>query len=165
MRPYCIDMLKALYYCHKVVNVIHRDIKPDNIMINHNDEAVLIDFGVSALVDNNEDLYFDSNMGSYMYFSPEMFNISQEKVHGEKSDIWALGITFYYLLAGEYPWKGAKNPLALKELVLNQDIDFSIIKDALARDIISQILQKDPEKRASLYQLSKHPWVTQNGDV
>lgn len=44
-------MTKALYYCHKVIGVIHRDIKPDNIMINHNDQAVLIDFGVSALVE------------------------------------------------------------------------------------------------------------------
>ena len=42
-------MLKALYYCHNTIKVIHRDIKPDNIMINHYDEAVLIDFGVSAL--------------------------------------------------------------------------------------------------------------------
>jgi len=51
VRLYMIDMLKALHYCHKVIKVIHRDIKPDNIMINHNKEAVLIDFGVSALVD------------------------------------------------------------------------------------------------------------------
>ena len=51
IRYYFIDMLKALYYCHKVIKVIHRDIKPDNIMINHNNEAVLIDFGVSAIVD------------------------------------------------------------------------------------------------------------------
>jgi serine/threonine protein kinase len=51
-RLYLIDLLKALYYCHNTVKVIHRDIKPDNIMINHNNEAVLIDFGVSALVEN-----------------------------------------------------------------------------------------------------------------
>jgi serine/threonine protein kinase len=52
MRFYFIDMLKALHYCHVVAKVIHRDIKPDNIMLNHNDEAVLIDFGVSEIVDN-----------------------------------------------------------------------------------------------------------------
>ena len=52
MRLYFIDILKALHYCHNTIKVIHRDIKPENIMINHNQEAVLIDFGVSALVDN-----------------------------------------------------------------------------------------------------------------
>ena len=48
-------MLKALHYCHNVTKVIHRDIKPENIMINHNEEAVLIDFGVSFMVDQQED--------------------------------------------------------------------------------------------------------------
>jgi serine/threonine protein kinase len=55
-RLYFIDMLKALHYCHEVAKVVHRDIKPDNIMLNHNDEAVLIDFGVSEIVDKPEDL-------------------------------------------------------------------------------------------------------------
>ena len=50
-----IDMLKALNYCHRIIKVIHRDIKPENIMINHNNEAVLIDFGVSALLNDRED--------------------------------------------------------------------------------------------------------------
>lgn len=50
-RLYFIYMLKALHYCHKIVNVIHRDIKPDNIMLNHNNNAVLIDFGVSCIVE------------------------------------------------------------------------------------------------------------------
>jgi serine/threonine protein kinase len=53
-RLFLIDMLKALHYCHKVVKLIHRDIKPDNIMINHNSEAVLIDFGVSGLLEDKE---------------------------------------------------------------------------------------------------------------
>ena len=66
-------MLHALYYCHKVIKVIHRDIKPDNIMINHNKEAVLIDFGVSVVVEQQEDDELKSNMGSYMFFAPEMF--------------------------------------------------------------------------------------------
>jgi len=55
LRIYFCDMLKALHYCHNVIKLIHRDIKPENIMINHNEEAVLIDFGVSFLVDQQED--------------------------------------------------------------------------------------------------------------
>ena len=105
MQPYFIDMLKALYYCHQIAHVIHRDIKPDNIMLNHNDEAILIDFGVSS----QDAELIESNMGTYMLFSPEMFG--KDKVLGEKSDIWALGMTFYYLIVGYYPWKDAKNPL------------------------------------------------------
>ena len=69
-------MLKALYYCHKVVKVIHRDIKPDNIMINHNNDAVLIDFGVSALIDQTEDDCMNQNMGTYLFYAPEMFERS-----------------------------------------------------------------------------------------
>jgi serine/threonine protein kinase len=54
-------------------------------------------------------------MGSYIFYAPEMFNMGGGvKVHGVKTDLWALGITFYYLLTGEYPWKGAKHPLQLK---------------------------------------------------
>ena len=66
-------MLKALHYCHKVVKVIHRDIKPENIMINHNQEAVLIDFGmsISNLEGNDQSKILG---GSLLYFAPELLN-------------------------------------------------------------------------------------------
>lgn len=54
-RLYFHDMLKAMYYCHRVVGVVHKDIKPDNIVIGDNHEAVLIDFGVSAMYDKEND--------------------------------------------------------------------------------------------------------------
>lgn len=74
VRMYLIDIMRALYYCHKVIKVIHRDIKPDNIMVNHNEEAVLIDFGVSALVDTQDDDTLNTVTGTQYYYSPEMFN-------------------------------------------------------------------------------------------
>ena len=64
-RLFLIDMLKALYYCHNVVKIIHRDIKPDNIMINHNNEAVLIDFGVSALLEDKKDDPSKQTVGTF----------------------------------------------------------------------------------------------------
>lgn len=93
----------------------------------------------------------DKNMGSYMFFAPEMFNMAKgAKVHGEKTDMWALGITFYYLLTGDYPWKVAANPLHLKEMVCNDNIDFTTISNYPARDMISKLLNKDPNLRATL---------------
>ena len=71
VKEYLRDMLKALHYCHDVAKVFHRDIKPDNIMINHNNEAVLIDFGVSAL--KGDDDFIHTKMGTLLFFAPEMF--------------------------------------------------------------------------------------------
>lgn len=73
VRTYFIDLLKALYYCHKVIGLIHRDIKPDNVMINHNNEAVLIDFGLSALIQETDLSLLNSKMGSYIFWAPELF--------------------------------------------------------------------------------------------
>lgn len=84
-------------------------------MINHNNEAVLIDFGVSALFDETDELM--GNMGSYFFFAPEMFLRSEgAKVKGEPVDIWALGVTFFFLLCGQYPF-AAEDLMELKEMV------------------------------------------------
>ena len=66
----------ALHYCHKTAKIIHRDIKPDNIMLNHKNQAVLIDFGISAIVEKPEDVIMETSKGSYYIYAPEMFNIS-----------------------------------------------------------------------------------------
>ena len=117
-RFYFLDMLKALYYCHKTIQVIHRDIKPDNIMINHYDEAVLIDFGVSALFQDADDT-LKNNMGSYIFFAPEMFlgKSSGVKIRGEKTDIWALGVTLFYMLTGKYPSGNVTDLLDLRSKI------------------------------------------------
>lgn len=145
-RTYFIEMLKALYYCHKEVKVIHRDIKPENIMINHNNEAVLIDFGVSALIEQQEDDKIEKNMGSQLFFAPEMFQRFRSKdnhVRGEKIDLWALGITLYYIVKGFYPFE-AESAIELQYKVVNGDIDFSPILNTNLRNLLQRILEKDP---------------------
>ena len=73
-----------------------------------------------------------------MFFAPEMFLRSEQsiKVRGEKTDIWALGVTFYYLLTGKYPCEDAMNPLHLKTLIVEREINFSLIKNDEAREVI-----------------------------
>ena len=94
-------MLRAIQYCHEVIRVVHRDIKPDNVMIAADHQAVLIDFGVSVLCGDNdsENAALRQKSGTYMFFAPELFT-GETKTFGHATDLWALGITFYYLLTG-----------------------------------------------------------------
>ena len=95
-------------------------------MINYNNEAVLIDFGVSAFFEGDDDA-LQENRGSQLFYAPEMFNrpagSKDYVVRGARTDLWALGVTLYYLLAGRYPAHEATNPLELKEIVCNKEID------------------------------------------
>ena len=87
-----------------------------------------------------------------MFFAPEMFatnspkddkdkpkpiNKAQDSMkRGEKTDIWALGITLYYMLAGQYPCQDAASPLQLRDYIINRPINFDMIKHDEARNLI-----------------------------
>jgi len=135
-RLYFIDMLKALHYCHTVIKVIHRDIKPENIMLNHNNEAVLIDFGVCCTAPSSaasRKKQHHRNMGTLMFYSPEMLNPPKDEagehieIDGRLHDIWALGVSFYWLLTGKYPFGQHISVLNLKAAIIKKEVDFSLI--------------------------------------
>ena len=72
-----------------------------------------------------------------MFFAPEMFELKEKgEVQGRKTDIWALGITVFYLLTGKYPFEEATNPMFLKDLIFGKDINFEWIKHNPARELI-----------------------------
>ena len=66
-------------------------------------------------------------------------------------------------MTGITPFEDAKNEYQLKELILNRDIDFSLIKNSESREVIENILNKDPIKRWTLNEIIKSNWVTKNG--
>mmetsp|Transcript_3756 Transcript_3756/g.5682 ORF Transcript_3756/g.5682 Transcript_3756/m.5682 type:complete len:113 (+) Transcript_3756:1190-1528(+) len=112
-------MLLALYYCHEVVKVVHRDIKPENIVLSHNKEAILIDFGVSSQLGNSGGA---ATVGTYFYNSPEMlckeqfsreFKIKNPEEGAKMNDLWALGMSFYRLLTGQFPFEETSNVMKL----------------------------------------------------
>jgi serine/threonine protein kinase len=154
-----------VHYCHKEIKVIHRDIKPENVMINHNKEAVLIDFGVSALVDHQQDDTLSTKIGSFMFYAPEMFEtgLKEVKLRGERTDIWALGITLYFMACGRYPFEAATNPFHLKELVTQEKIDFSPIKNQFLVKLLQGMLEKNQEQRWTLEQILDNEWVNNFG--
>lgn len=110
----------ALSLAHKN-HIIHRDVKPHNIMITKDGIAKLADFGIakaisSATIVNKEE--GGQVMGSVHYFSPEQ---ARGKYVDEKSDVYSLGIVLYEMLTGEVPFDG-ENPVEIALMHINEDI-------------------------------------------
>jgi [calcium/calmodulin-dependent protein kinase] kinase len=102
MRKYLRQLVMGLEYCHDVVKIIHRDIKPENILIDENDDVKLADFGVSSILPDTGCDKVSNNAGSAVFFSPEA--CIGDQYRGRLNDIWAIGITLYFMATGKYPF-------------------------------------------------------------
>lgn len=100
-RQYFRSIVSALHYCHEVQHIAHRDVKPENILLDKNGIVKLCDFGVSEYFKSSSDLLNGAaTKGTYLFMSPEMVDPSrkQKRIHAKASDIWACGVTLFNLL-------------------------------------------------------------------
>ena len=106
VRKYFKDLVSALYYCHEVKCLSHRDVKPENMMLSENGSLILCDFGVSQFFES-ERAIIKGMMGTVRFMAPECFKDEVNKeFHGKRIDIWAAGISLYLLLTNKYPFGG-----------------------------------------------------------
>ena len=141
-----IQIASALEMAHKN-NIIHRDIKPHNIIITEDGIAKVTDFGIAKAVSNSTITAFGTTIGSVHYFSPEH---ARGGYTDAKSDIYSLGVVMYEMLTGRVPFD-ADTPVsvALKHMQeepvepkeINPNIPSSVNK------IIMKALKKDPTLR------------------
>lgn len=94
-----IQIAKALECAHKN-NIIHRDIKPDNILITEDNIVKVADFGIAKMADSGTTTNFNKVMGSAHYFSPEQ---AEARTVDCRTDIYSLGVVMYEMLTGRVP--------------------------------------------------------------
>lgn len=141
------QIAEALDYAWKEQRLIHRDIKPDNIMITRNGRAKLADLGLARIAGEIEDKNNDEIMGTPQYISPE--HLTGAPMDG-RSDIYSLGASFYHIITGQFPFTGRsaaeitrkhiEEPLRSPRLV-NPNISEFVSR------IIMKMMEKNPNDR------------------
>ena len=151
-KKYMRQLVEGLKYLYEK-QILHRDLKPQNILVSEEGNLVITDFGFARYTDNEHML--NTLCGSPMYMAPE---IMLKKRYNNKSDLWSVGVIFYEVLFGTTPYK-AKNMIDLMTGIKRKAV--SLPKNNLSsecRDLLVNLLRRDPNRRISWEALFNHEW-------
>ncbi|ORY52211.1 kinase-like protein [Neocallimastix californiae] len=140
-------IVQGVQHLHHI-NIVHRDIKDENILIRIDDDTVeIIDFGSSAYV--KEGKKFDKFCGTGGYAAPEV--LSGQKYDGPPQDIWSLGILLYTMIYGS-------NPFRTLDQIITSEVKFPVIVSSGSHDLMCRMLNRDYKKRPTIDEVINHPW-------
>lgn len=139
------QIAEALNHAHKN-KIIHRDIKPHNIMINRDLEIKVMDFGIARATTSTTLVDGGDVMGSVHYFSPEQ---ARGGYTDEKSDLYALGIVMYEMLTGHVPFEGS-SPINVALKHVQENIEFNEEEKAIIPENVQNIVMRCVQKEQSM---------------
>ena len=153
------QLIETIKYLHSM-GIAHRDIKPDNILIELDNTIKLCDFGVSKEVKEGQ-LLTDS-CGTPAFVAPEILKDSPYNPY--MTDIWSSGVVLYAMVTGFFPFRGV-NETELHRNILSGA--FPKLKDVSneLKDLLNKILEINPNKRINIENILKHPWLNDENIV
>ncbi|XP_028754834.1 mitogen-activated protein kinase kinase kinase 5-like [Neltuma alba] len=159
IQNFTVQILSGLVYLHSR-RVVHRDIKPDNLLVDSNNIVKLVDFGLAKHL--GESVGKHSQLGTPYYASPEVLQKLEYESSREASaaDIWSLGCVIIEMFSGKHPWPRLEWQQAFYRVCLKEehpDIPKELCQDG--KDFLQLCFRRTPAERPSAVALLDHPFV------
>ncbi|KAM4661337.1 dual specificity mitogen-activated protein kinase kinase 5 isoform 3-T3 [Amazona ochrocephala] len=160
-----VKVVKGLTYLWSL-KILHRDVKPSNMLVNTRGQVKLCDFGVSTQLVNS---IAKTYVGTNAYMAPERISGEQYGIH---SDVWSLGISFMELALGRFPYpqiqknQGSLMPLQLLQCIVDEEspvLPAGEFSEPFVH-FITQCMKKQPKERPAPEDLMGHPFIVQYND-
>jgi calcium-dependent protein kinase len=154
------QILEALLYLH-LNSIVHRDVKPENILIFNKDFTNISDIVIklsdftSATLIKARSKIKSKAIGSPLYIAPEVLEGKFDK----HCDLWSVGVITYTMLCGRPPFTGKEYEILYK--ILNEDLEFASSHSEAAREFINLLTIKDPNKRMNVKHALSHHWLNE----
>ncbi|KZV35161.1 Geminivirus rep interacting kinase 2 [Dorcoceras hygrometricum] len=153
-RKYLRDIVSGLIYLH-AHNIVHGDIKPDNLLVTSSGTVKIGDFSVSQVFEGDND-ELRRSPGTPVFTAPEC--CLGVTYHGKAADTWAVGVTLYCMVLGSYPFLGETLQDTYDKIV-NNPLMLPDNMNPLLKNLLEGLLCKDPTQRMTLDDVAQHEWV------
>ncbi|PVU95522.1 hypothetical protein BB561_001771 [Smittium simulii] len=157
------QLILAVSHLHKN-QIVHRDLKLENLLLDKNRNVKVTDFGFANHFDEKHGELMITSCGSPCYAAPELV-VSNGMYVGTMVDVWSCGVILFAMVAGYLPFDdddtnpNGENINQLYKYILSKKLEYPSSVGSLAQNLLERILVSDPTKRATLAEIRMHPWL------